>query len=172
METRNLEDLLGGHHFFDGMDPAYLSLIAGCGRNVVFQPGSWIARNGDPADAFYAIRRGQVAIEVHSPRSGTLVIQTLGDGDVLGWSWLFPPYRWVFDVRAVEPTHAVRFDGACLRGKCDDDRAMGYEFMKRFAGVVTARLDATRLQLLDVYGEERPAPVTAPLEELPRGGNA
>jgi CRP/FNR family cyclic AMP-dependent transcriptional regulator len=169
METRSLDELLGEHNFFEGMDPRYLTFIAGCGRNVAFHPGAWIARDGDAADSFYAIRHGQVAIEVHSPRTGALVIQTLGDGAVLGWSWLFPPYRWHFDVRAVEPTRAVQFDGTCLRGKCDDDPAMGYEFMKRFARVLTRSLEATRLQLLDVYGEERAPAGAAATEERPLG---
>ncbi len=78
--------------------------------------------------------------------------QTVAEGDVLGWSWLFPPYRWVFDAQALELTRALVFDGTCLRGKCEDDHNLGYELMKRFAHVVVQRLQATRLQLLDVYG--------------------
>jgi hypothetical protein len=72
---------------------------------------------------------------------------------VIGWSWLFPPYRWHFDGRALSSVRATSFDGACLRGKCDQDPALGYELMKRFARVFSERLRGTRLRLLDVYGD-------------------
>ncbi len=81
------------------------------------------------------------------------MIATLGEGAVVGWSWLFPPYRWSFDARALELTRTVAFDGACLRGKCEADTTLGYELMQRFAAVMLDRLQATRLQLLDVYGQ-------------------
>jgi CRP/FNR family transcriptional regulator, cyclic AMP receptor protein len=81
-----------------------------------------------------------------------LTIQTLGVGEVLGWSWLFPPYRWLFDARTIELTRAIALDGKCLRAKCDEDHHLGYEMVKRFAQVIIERLQASRLQLLDVYG--------------------
>jgi len=80
------------------------------------------------------------------------ILQTADAGEVVGWSWLFPPYQWKFDLRAIESVRAVSFDGACLRGKCEQDPAMGFDFMKRFAQVFMQRLEATRLQLLDLYG--------------------
>ena len=80
------------------------------------------------------------------------MIETLHDGDVVGWSWLFPPHRWHFDGRATAPTSLIAFDGACLRGKCDADHELGYQLMRRFAASIVERLQATRLQLLDVYG--------------------
>ena len=83
------------------------------------------------------------------------MIETLGPGEVVGWSWLFEPYRWQFDGRAVAPTRVVAFDGACLRGKCEADHELGYELMRRFVASVIERLQATRLQLLDVYGHAR-----------------
>ena len=100
----------------------------------------------------WPFRRGRVALEVAAPGARAMIIETLEEGDVVGWSWLFPPHRWSFDARAVGPVRAVAFDGACLRGKCEDDKALGYELMRRFAGVMLDRLQATRLQLLDVYG--------------------
>lgn len=155
MKLSQIEDLLDDHPFFAGMNPEWLALIAGCGRNVVYPPGAVIAREGDDANEFFAVRRGKVAIEVYTPGTGALTIQTVGDGAILGWSWILPPYRWAFDTRAVETTHAVRFDTTCLRTKCEDSPTMGYEFMKRFAAVMSDRLAATRLQLLDVYGKNR-----------------
>jgi len=157
MKRKEIEELLHEHPFFRNMKPEWLALIAGCGRNVAFSPGDLIAKEGQDADQFYAVRHGKVAIEVYAAGTGSLTIQTLGEGAILGWSWILPPHRWMFDVRAAETTRAVVFDATCLRTKCDDVPAMGYEFMKRFAAVVTDRLNATRLQLLDVYGKQNDA---------------
>jgi hypothetical protein len=93
-----------------------------------------------------------VAVELHHPPRGTALIETIEAGEVLGWSWLFPPYRWHFDARALLPVRATAFDGRCLRGKCADDRDLGYELMSRFAQILIDRLQWTRLRLLDVYG--------------------
>ncbi len=152
MKIKSIDTLLREHPFFDGMRPEWLDLIAGCGRNMVFRPGESIAQEGEPCNEFLAVRRGCVAIEIYAPGTGSCTIQTLGDGAIIGWAWILPPHVWMFDVRAVETTHAVRFDTSCLRDKCQASPEMGYEFMRRFAGVMSERLQATRLQLLDVYG--------------------
>ena len=149
---KDIEALLTEHPFFKDITTSHRALIAGCGKNVGFNTGELLARTGEPANAFFAIRHGRMSIELHSPERGPLILQTLEAGDIVGWSWLFPPYHWKFDVRAVEQVRAISFDGACLRGKCERDPAMGYEFMKRFAQVFMERLEATRLQLLDLYG--------------------
>jgi len=149
---QTLEPLLRGHMFFAGLEPDYLSLLVGCAANEVFPPGAFLFREGDPAETFYLIRDGKLALEIAAPGRGALVVQTLGEGDVAGFSWLIAPHQWEFDGRAVERVRAVRMDGACLRGKCDADPRLGYELMRRFAGLSAARLQATRLQLLDVYG--------------------
>jgi CRP/FNR family transcriptional regulator, cyclic AMP receptor protein len=155
MNVREIRDLLAAEPFFRGLDPGYLDFIAGCGTNVRFDAGSMIFREGEPANTFYVLRQGKVALEIHVPERAALVIETQGPGDVLGWSWLFPPYRWQFDARAVDGTSAVALDGACLRRKCDDDTRLGYLLMQRFAKVTQEQLQATRLQLLDVYGTAR-----------------
>ncbi len=126
-------------------------MIVGCAANVRFEAGEYIFREGEDANQFYIIRHGKVALELFTPERGVLTIQTLGAGDVLGWSWLFPPYRWRFDARALELTRAIALDGTCLRNKCDEDHNLGYELVKRFAQIIIERLQATRLQLLDVY---------------------
>jgi CRP/FNR family cyclic AMP-dependent transcriptional regulator len=149
---KDIEALLTEHSFFRDMATSHRSLIAGCGKNVRFDTGELLARTGEPANAFFAIRHGRMSIELHSSERGPLILQTLEAGDIVGWSWLFPPYHWKFDVRALEQVRAVSFDGECLRGKCERDPAMGYDFMKRFAQVFMERLEATRLQLLDLYG--------------------
>jgi CRP-like cAMP-binding protein len=149
---KDIEALVAEHPFFKDMPASYQALIAGCGRNVRFNPGHLLAKTGDPANTFFALRHGRTSIELHSAERGALILQTLEAGDIVGWSWLFPPYQWKFDVRAVEEVRAISFDGACLRDKCQRDPAMGYAFMKRFAEVFMQRLEAARLQLLDVYG--------------------
>ena len=149
---RTIDQLMTEVPAFQGLPADRLELISGCGENRSFQAGHMLMRAGEPADTFYVIRHGTVALETFVPQRGPLVIETLDDGDLLGWSWLFPPYRTEFDARAIGVVRTVAFDGACLRGKCDDDPALGYELMKRFAEVLTERLQATRLRLLDVYG--------------------
>ena len=149
---KDIESLLTELSFFKDFSPPYRALIAGCGRNVHFDAGQLLTRTGESATQFFAIRHGRVSIEIHSAGRGPLMLQTVEAGEVIGWSWLFPPYRWTFDVRALEELRAISFDGECLRGKCERDPAMGYDFMKRFARVFMERLEATRLQLLDLYG--------------------
>ena len=149
-----LRDLLAAHPFFAGLPAADLDLIAGCGTNVHFRPGDTVFREGGAADAFFVLRKGRVSLSVRSPVRGQITIASVGDGDVLGWSWLFPPYRWHFDAHATEETSAVSLDGACLRQKCDDDSSLGYRLMQRFAQLMQQRLQQTRLQLLDVYGSD------------------
>lgn len=147
-----LEPIIRQHPFFQGLDERYLKLIVGCARNVRFDVDEAIFREGEPADQFYLIREGRVAVQVNVPGRGAITLQTVDAGDVLGWSWLFPPYRWRFSARALQPTRALAFDAQCLRAKCERDHDLGYELVKRFARVVTERLEAARLQLLDLYG--------------------
>jgi CRP/FNR family transcriptional regulator, cyclic AMP receptor protein len=150
MET--IEQILRDVPLFEGLSDDALKLIAGCGSNVHFREGGVLFREGDPADTFYVIRHGSIAVEMFVPARGPVTIETMQSGEVLGWSWLFAPYRWQFDARALQDVRATGFDGACLRGKCDADPALGYDLMKRFAQVMTERLQWTRIRLLDVYG--------------------
>jgi len=154
MET--IGDLLSRHSFFMGLKPEYLALIAGCGQNVHFDAGAYLMREGETADRFFAIRGGVVAVETYVPTRGPVTLQTIREGEILGWSWLFPPYVQQFDARAQEDVRATAFDGACLRGKCEADPVLGYELMKRVARLVSSRLESTRRQLLDVYGPGLP----------------
>lgn len=155
MQARTLDQLLARHEFFAGLDPAYLELIAGCGRNVGFDRDAYLFREGEPADQFFIVRRGQIALEIFTPGKGPLVVDTVTEGEVVGISWLFPPHRWEFDGRAVVATRAVALDGACLRAKCDEDPTLGYDLMKRFAAILRRRLQSARVRLLDVYGDSQ-----------------
>jgi len=149
---QTLAEIVAESPVFAGMEPARLALVAGCAQNTGFEAGQELFREGDAADVFYLVRTGSISLEIHAPGRGGLAVETIDEGEVVGWSWLFPPYRWHFDARAVEAVRAVAFDGACLRGKCQDDAALGYDLMSRFAQVMIERLEATRLRLLDVYG--------------------
>ena len=149
---QRIDELIATAPVFEGLPAEQLALIAGCGHNEHAPTGAMLLRSGEAADRFFLIRRGSVAIEVHAPGRGTLVIETLHAGDPVGLSWLFPPYRWQLDARAVEACDLVVFDGACLRGKSEEDHELGYQLMRRFVANLTSRLQATRLQLLDVYG--------------------
>jgi CRP-like cAMP-binding protein len=148
---RTLDTILSEHEFFKNLAPEYLELIAGCSKNVRFNAGEYIFHISEEADQFYIIRHGQVAVEVKSHRGDKLAIDTVQENEVLGWSWLFPPYRWHNDARAMTLTRAIAIDGKCLRDKCDADHDFGYEMMQRFARLITERLQATTLQVLDVY---------------------
>lgn len=149
---QTLDELIAASPVFAGLGAEDLSLVAGCGRNDGFDAGELIARDGDPADSFFLIRQGRVALEMHTPTQGGLIIETLDPGDIVGWAWLFPPYRWHYDVRAIEPVRGIAFDGACLRGKLEEQKELGYELMLRFAQVMNDRLQHTRFRLLDIYG--------------------
>ena len=147
-----IESLIAAVPLFQGLSDPDLETIAGCAGNVHFEAGERLFREGDPADTFYLVRHGSVAIETFVPARGEVMIETIEGGEVIGWSWLFEPYRWHFDARALTTVRATGFDGACLRGKCESDPALGYALMSRFAQVLIERLQWTRLRLLDLYG--------------------
>lgn len=148
-----VETILQDVPLFSGLSDDALSLVAGCGSNTHFGGGELLFHQGDAADTFFVLRHGSVALEIFVPGRGPVTIETLEAADVVGWSWLFAPYRWHFDARAVTPVRATAFDGACLRTKCDADAKLGYDLMSRFAQVMIERLQWTRLRLLDVYGD-------------------
>ena len=149
---QTVEELLGEAAALRALAPEHRDVIAGCTRNRVFEDGEWIMREGDQADAFYVIRSGSVALETRVPGRSSVTVETLHDGDLLGWSWLVPPYRTAFDARSLGTIHLLAIDGACLRGKCEADPALGYDLLKLVASVFVERLRDTRLRLLDLYG--------------------
>lgn len=149
---QTLEPILAEHPFLKGLEPRYLKLISGCASNMRFKPGQYLFHEGEEANNFYVIRQGNVALEIHGAKGPSIILQTVGEGEVLGWSWLVPPYRWHSHARAVELTRAIALDVKCLRAKSEEDHNLGYELLRRFCHIIVERLDATRLQLLDVYG--------------------
>ncbi|MGA2708343.1 MAG: cyclic nucleotide-binding domain-containing protein [Steroidobacteraceae bacterium] len=148
-----LEQILEKHPFFAGFALEHRELVAGCARNHRFDAGEYLCREGDAANEFFLIRHGQVALEISAPGQLPIVFATLDEGEIVGASWLVPPYRWLHDARAVTLTRAIGIDAACLRAKCEADHHLGYDMMKRFLPVLVQRLHATQLQILDVYGK-------------------
>jgi CRP/FNR family cyclic AMP-dependent transcriptional regulator len=152
VEIEGLERIVREHAFFAGLDEGFCRLVCGCAKNVRFDAGQYLFHEGDPADVFYLLRHGRVALEVTAPERGPVTFQTVAAGEIVGVSWLIPPYRWTYDAKALELVRAISMDATCLRQKCEDDHDLGYEMMKRFVPVLVERLQATRLQILDVYG--------------------
>ena len=147
-----LERILGEHKMFAGLGQPFLELAAGCAKNVVFNADDYLFHAEDPADWIYLIRHGRVALEITAPHRGAIQFETVGEGELVGLTWLLPPYRWGYDARAIELTRALALDASCLRNKCEADHSLGYEVLKRFLPVLVQRLQAARLQMLDVYG--------------------
>ena len=148
-----MDKIVREHRFFADLDEDTIKLLAGCAKNVRFNAGEYLFHTGDPADEFYLLREGRVALDVVAPGRAAVTFQTVGEGEIVGVSWLLPPYRWMHDARAVGLVHAIGMDAKCLRGKCDADHDLGYEMMQRFVPLLVARLQATRMQLLDIYGK-------------------
>jgi CRP/FNR family transcriptional regulator, cyclic AMP receptor protein len=144
-----LTDIIARNPFFSNMAPEHLDIFAGCATEAQFKADQVVFQEGEPANQFYLIESGRVAIEAHQPADGTALVQILGSGEMVGWSWLFPPFAWHFRVRALEPTKAIVFNGAHLLVAAERNRDFGYELMKRVAQVVIHRLQATRKQLLN-----------------------
>jgi CRP/FNR family transcriptional regulator, cyclic AMP receptor protein len=150
--TTPVAELVAEHPLLAGLPGSAVAQVAGCAKNVAYGTGELLLVEGEEADTLYLVRRGLVAIEVHAPGRGPIVVETVGPGAVVGWSWLIPPYRWHFDARAVEPVGAIAVDGACLRSKSEADPALGYALLTRLSAILLERLQATRMRLLDLYG--------------------
>jgi CRP/FNR family cyclic AMP-dependent transcriptional regulator len=136
------------HPFLEGMDLRHQQIFLTGAKEQLFEPGEDIFREGDPANTLYLIQSGQVALETRGG-DGTAVIQKLGAGDVLGWSWLFPPFAWHFHARAMQPTRAICCDGGHLLVQAEEDAEFGYDVMRRISQILIQRLQATRRKLAE-----------------------
>ena len=142
------------HPFLAGMNRRQLSLLTDCAMVVQFKKGQVIFREGDIANRFYLIETGKVILESSGTLGDPVVIDAIGAGDLLGWSWMFPPYVWHFTARATEPVTAIFFYGTILREYCERDHSLGYELFKRMGAIMTKRLQAAREKMLAVHSEE------------------
>jgi CRP/FNR family transcriptional regulator, cyclic AMP receptor protein len=144
--------LLGKHPWMAGLAVEQVDRIGRHAHEMRLPPGHVIFGEGEHADRFWLIREGQVALTLDVPGRGTMLIENLGPGDCLGWSWLFPPYRWRFGAVTVRETRAIEIDGPGVRAECDEDPALCAAVHRRVSAVAVERLQATRLRLLDLYG--------------------
>lgn len=148
MNNESLVGMFKSHAFLNQLGDRLLLLLASGARPFRAAPDTYLARNAEPAHAFYLIQSGHVAIEVPATVGGTAPLQTVGPGEVVGWSWLLPPHRWQFDARALDEVQGIAFDATWLRDQCEQNHELGYHLLKQLLTVVSARLAATRRQLL------------------------
>ena len=146
--VKPLESVIAEHPFVRGFKPEHVRLLADSAMRMRYEAGELIFREADPANRFYLLEQGRVSLESRRKDEAPVPVQIIGPGDVLGWSWLFPPYYWHFDARALDPTTAIFFYGTRLREQCEQDHDFGFEMMKRMTEVVIHRLHAARKQLL------------------------
>lgn len=151
MET--LEPLLKQHPFFKDLHQDFIKLIVGCASNRYYKAGTFMFQEGEQANEFFLIRQGLVALELVVVDGESIELDTVGPGEILGWSWLLPPYFWHFNARVQQDVRVFALDGLCIRKKCEENHTLGYEMLKRFAQIMEKRLYATRLQLLDLYAK-------------------
>lgn len=144
---------LSEHPIFHGLPFVTVSEIIECATEKTFSRQSTIFFEGDSARYCYIILSGSVELSIHTQNKDPIVVQTLHGGDVLGWSWLFPPFIWHFDAIAKEKINTIRLNGECIRKNCQDHPELGYELMIRFSHLIQERLNAARLQLVDMYGK-------------------
>ncbi len=150
---RGLDSILVTHPFFARLPEDVIEALAGCAKNERYSEGELICQEGQPADRFFLLRHGQVAIEIRTPGPEPLIVQTLGEGEVFGWAAFVPPYRWLFDIQARQLTRLVSLEGKCLRNKFDTDEHLGYALYRQIVPAMAKQLDAARLQMLNLYGE-------------------
>ena len=148
MQLERIAKLVSTTPILGGLSEAHRERLVQCAEDVRFPAGQYLARNGHPADRFFILHTGSVKLELEPEAGGSIGIETFAPPEVVGWSWLLPPYHWHFDVRALDDVHAIAVDGATLRVWMDDDPAFGYAILRPFAGVMVSRLQATRLRLL------------------------
>lgn len=151
MSKRSIEDYLTDHTFFSGMDSSYVKFLSDSATELQMKTGDVLFQYGKPADKFYLLRQGQISIQVPALMGPALDIQTLGNDQILGWSWLIPPYRWSFLARALEDSDLIEFDGGAILALCEEDPKFGYELYKRFAALMSERLDAARQKMMDQW---------------------
>lgn len=151
IEPESMATRVAFHPFLAGMNPTQLALLTDCAIPVNFKKGQTILREGEMANRFYLIESGKVVLESGKGFGEPVVIETIGAGDLLGWSWMFPPYVWHFTARAAEPTNAIFFYGTILREYCERDHSLGYELFKRMTPVMMKRLQSARRKMLSVH---------------------
>jgi len=140
------------HPFFAGLDPVLVHEMVAKAEERSYDLGEMLVREGRPAEEFFLVIDGKVALEVGAADRAAITVETIGRGELLGWSWLVPPYRWRFDARATKPTQVIAINAAAARYALAAHPALGYQFLLKFLPIVAERLENTRVQLLDIHG--------------------
>ncbi len=151
MSDTKIDKYLSKQEFFAGLSTEFIDFLASCARERQIDRDQIVFHHGERARAFYLVCEGRVAVQIPAITGPTLEVQSLGEGEVLGWSWLIPPYRWNFQAKAEEPSELLEFDGQALLARCEEDPKFGYELLKRFAGLMSERLDAARQKMMDQW---------------------
>ncbi|MCH6583107.1 MAG: cyclic nucleotide-binding domain-containing protein [Gammaproteobacteria bacterium] len=151
MSNQSIEDYLPTHAFFSGLDDSFMKFLSDSATELRVKKGDVLFQQGERADKFYLLRNGHMSVQVPALMGPTLEIQTLGEDQILGWSWLIPPYRWNFQARALEDSDLLEFDGSAILARCEEDPKFGYELLKRFATLMSERLDAARQKMMDEW---------------------
>ena len=145
-----ISNFIREHPLFKGVDSASTEWLASCAQAVTYQAGDFLLRTGKPANHLFLIVRGRVSIEAPPVADkGAIIIQTLADGDTVGWSWMLPPYTWNLDARAMEKTEVVAIDADKLRARLETDQAMAAKLYRRFSEVMLHRIHGMRKQLYE-----------------------
>ena len=148
---QSIEDYLSAHSFFSGLDESFMKFLSSSVKELQIKEGQVLFQQSKPADKFYLVRDGQISVQVPALMGPTLELQILGKDQILGWSWLIPPYRWNFHARALGDSVLLEFDGSAILARCEEDPKFGYELFKRFAALMSARLDAARQKMMDQW---------------------
>ncbi len=151
MTRESVEHLLSEHRFFSGMKPDFIAFLARHAKERHIEQDEILFRHDDPAHHFYLIRKGRISLEIPAITGPTLDVQHLGEGQILGWSWLIPPYAWNFNARAEAPSEVIEFNGQAVLDRCDKDVDFGYALLKRFSSLMSERLDAARRKMMDQW---------------------
>ncbi len=158
IENETMETRVSLHPFFAGMKQAQLALLTDCAIPVHFKKGERVFREGEIANRFYVLETGKVVLESARKYGEPVIVDTIGAGDLLGWSWMFPPYAWQFTARAVQETNAIFFYGTILREYCERDPSLGFELLKRMSVIMNRRLQAARNRMLSLHAKQSVLP--------------
>jgi CRP/FNR family cyclic AMP-dependent transcriptional regulator len=151
MSNQSTTEYLSAHEFFSEFSDDVLKFLCECSSTREIKKGQILFRQGEHADKFYVVRNGRISIQMPAIMGPTLEIQTLGKDQVLGWSWLISPYQWNFQTKAEEDSELLQFDGTAILARCEQEPKFGYELLKKFAGLMSVRLNAARQKMMDEW---------------------
>ncbi len=151
MNNQSITEYLSTHEFFSELSVDFMKLLCESVSTLEIKKGDVLFRQGERADKFYIVRNGRIAVQIPAIMGPTLEVQTLGTDQILGWSWLISPYQWHFQAKAEEDSKLLEFDGTAILARCEQEPKFGYELLKRFAALMSERLDASRQKMMDEW---------------------